>query len=172
MPGRRLVSDQDQYEDAPPLWSGTCDSCATEWRVPDDVLRERYPDNDHQVHLDGAFVSECTECGGRVVIERSSVKVVPFAAMHVLPPESGCSECGREHDEGLPHDLQSMVYQYAFRNRTAREGDERWPTWLDAMAHCTPATRGLWISAMREHGIQLDVPEDFDVTWPDPEADT
>jgi hypothetical protein len=57
-----------------------------------------------------------------------------------------CPECGVEHDAMAPHNQQSLAYQYKFFDQYGR-----WPTWEDAIAHCTPevqeATREILINA-------------------------
>ena len=69
-----------------------------------------------------------------------------------------CQECGVDHPHDQPHNQQSLYYQMAFH---ATHG--RWPTWSDAMAHCSLEVRAGWrgalIEQMRQHG--LPVPEDL-----------
>lgn len=49
---------------------------------------------------------------------------------------------------------QSLYYQLHFH---AERG--RWPTWSDAMAHCTPETKRTWrvylVQVMRARGIEV-----------------
>jgi hypothetical protein len=40
-----------------------------------------------------------------------------------------------------------MYYQMAFQQQHGR-----WPTWADAMAHCTPEMQSAWIEALRGAG--------------------
>lgn len=72
-------------------------------------------------------------------------KTVPFNILP--PPASACQTCGREHDPALPHDAQRLYYQYAFY---AEHG--RWPTWRDAVAHCSEDIRSQWEKHLREAG--------------------
>jgi hypothetical protein len=62
------------------------------------------------------------------------------------------------HDPAEPHNQQSLYYQMAFRQQHGR-----WPTWTDAMSHCTPEVQAIWREGlreqMREHG--LPVPADL-----------
>lgn len=143
-------------------WNGTCRHCSTEWEILDEVLREYFP----SIPADArALIADCS-CGKDVDLDALTVKTFGFGAWDVLPPESGCPECGTEHPVELPHDLESLVYQYSFRNREARAGrEERWPTWIDAMAHCTEQMREDWIAKMAELGFHLN--EDGTITEPD-----
>lgn len=89
---------------------------------------------------------------GEVIEERQNV-------MQMLPaPPGTCAECAVKHDHDQPHNKQSLFYQYRFRSTHGR-----WPTWSDAMAHCTPEMQAEW----REHLIRvmkknkMPVPEDL-----------
>jgi hypothetical protein len=79
-------------------------------------------------------------------------------AMTILSPRSGCPECGTEHQHDQPHNQQSLVYQYRF---CATHG--RWPTWADAMAHCSDEVKVIWrqhlIEVMRARGMKI--PDDL-----------
>ena len=55
------------------------------------------------------------------------------------PPPGKCSVCAADHAPDQPHDAQSLYYQYAFY---ADHG--RWPTWADAISHCSPETQAMW----------------------------
>lgn len=61
-----------------------------------------------------------------------------------------CQECATDHDPGMPHNQQSLYYQYHFY---ALQG--RWPTWADAMAHCTEEVKDTWTQALRECGVEV-----------------
>lgn len=65
-------------------------------------------------------------------------------------PRGTCPECATAHDPELPHNRQSLTYQYKFYDRYGR-----WPTWLDAMAHCPDEIKQLWADALREHGVEI-----------------
>ena len=62
-------------------------------------------------------------------------------------PEGTCPECAVRHDPAQPHNRDSLVYQYKFYDRHGR-----WPTWEDAMAHCTDEIKEYWKQALRERG--------------------
>jgi hypothetical protein len=63
-----------------------------------------------------------------------------------------CPECGVAHDPRNPHNQQSLFYQYKFYNDTGR-----WPTWEDAMAHCSDTTKKLWAEQLKKHGIEVNL---------------
>lgn len=79
-------------------------------------------------------------------------------AMTILPPKSGCPECGTDHPHDQPHNRDSMVYQYQFYGTHGR-----WPTWSDAMAHCSDEVKAAWrpllIQKIKEYGMT--VPDDL-----------
>lgn len=61
-----------------------------------------------------------------------------------------CEQCAVFHDPTHPHNQESLYYQYHFR-----EQHGRWPSWKDAMAHCTPEMQEFWINALKEKGIEV-----------------
>ncbi len=68
----------------------------------------------------------------------------------MLPAAAGaCPVCARNpaHLEDQPHDAQSLFYQYAFYGEHGR-----WPTWKDALAHCSDEVKQQWETALREGG--------------------
>jgi hypothetical protein len=80
-------------------------------------------------------------------------------AMTMLPPPpSVCQECAVDHKPEYPHNQQSLAYQYYFY---ARHG--RWPTWTDAMAHCTDEEKAYWrkelVEEIKKNGMP--VPDDL-----------
>lgn len=66
-------------------------------------------------------------------------------------PEGTCPECAVKHDPSQPHNRDSLVYQYKFYDKHGR-----WPTWRDAMAHCSEEVKQLWTEALEERGVNLD----------------
>lgn len=50
------------------------------------------------------------------------------------------------HEPELPHNQQSLYYQYYFY-----ADHNRWPTWADAVAHCTEAMKSFWKEKLAEH---------------------
>jgi len=61
-----------------------------------------------------------------------------------------CAECATVHTPEMPHNQQSLFWQYHFR-----ELNGRWPTWNDALAHCSPEMKAQWIAALAKHGITV-----------------
>ncbi len=76
-------------------------------------------------------------------------------AMTMLPPAPDvCQECATAHNHDEPHNQQSLYYQMHFQ---ARHG--RWPTWTDALAHCSDDVKQHWrqelVKLMREKGLEI-----------------
>lgn len=68
--------------------------------------------------------------------------------VNLLPPSSdGCPICATKHPTEMPHNAQSLYYQYRFY---AVRG--RWPTWADATAHCANDVREFWERELRTLG--------------------
>jgi hypothetical protein len=72
--------------------------------------------------------------------------------MTMLPAKAGtCPDCATVHEPGQPHNQQSLFYQMRFHGLNGR-----WPTWEDAMRHCSPEVRAMWIEGLAEHGVIVD----------------
>ena len=72
-----------------------------------------------------------------------------FVMLGKTPPGT-CPECAVKHDPSQPHNLQSLAYQYHFYDEHGR-----WPTWFDAMAHCSDSVKEFWVTALRERGVEI-----------------
>ncbi len=70
--------------------------------------------------------------------------------MLVPPAPDVCQECAEKHDPAQPHNKASLYYQYSFY---AKHG--RFPTWADAMAHCSEEIQQAWKAELKEHGIEV-----------------
>lgn len=69
----------------------------------------------------------------------------------LLPPKPDvCQCCAVDHPPDMPHNQQSLYWQYWFYGTNGR-----WPTWNDAMAHCTPEMQDKWRITLKEHGVDL-----------------
>lgn len=69
----------------------------------------------------------------------------------LLPPAADkCQQCAVKHSPEQPHDGNSMFYQYYFRKQ-----HDRWPTWKDAMEHCSPEMRKFWEEKLRHYGVNI-----------------
>jgi hypothetical protein len=67
--------------------------------------------------------------------------------------EGQCHECAVVHDLDMPHNQQSIFWQYNFREKHGR-----WPTWADAMAHCTPEMQQRWVAELAKLNIVVALP--------------
>lgn len=68
-------------------------------------------------------------------------------------PPGVCSECWKDHEPEQPHNQQSLQYQYRFYAE-----HDRWPSWADAMAHCSPKIQQYWREALERRGVDVDGP--------------
>jgi len=69
--------------------------------------------------------------------------------MQLLPPPRGtCPICATAHAPDQPHNAQSMYYLYRFYGVRGR-----WPTWADALAHCTAEVKANWERQLRARGL-------------------
>jgi len=76
--------------------------------------------------------------------EPTVIKVVTMNEMTLLPPRKDlCQECSVKHDPTLPHNKDSLYYQFKFNKE-----HDRAPTWDDAMAHCTEEVKETWRVAL------------------------
>jgi hypothetical protein len=67
----------------------------------------------------------------------------------LLPPAPDvCQECATKHEPEEPHNAQSLYYQYSFK---AEHG--RWPTWKDAIAHCSEEVKEAWTKELKARGV-------------------
>jgi hypothetical protein len=86
------------------------------------------------------------------------MKIKKNAAMLMPCAPDVCQECATDHPHENPHNQQSLHYQYSFY---ATHG--RWPTWTDAMQHCTDEMKAAWreqlVALMKEKGMKI--PEDL-----------
>lgn len=79
------------------------------------------------------------------------MSLVQVGAFQMLPPAPDvCQQCAVKHEEEMPHNQQSLYWQYWFY---AKNG--RWPTWADAMGHCSEEMKTKWIAALAEHGVKV-----------------
>lgn len=75
-------------------------------------------------------------------------------AIAILPPKPGaCKYCGDVHLPDEPHNRDSIIFQHHFR-----KSHGRYPTWYDAMRHCSPETREKAIKALSKRGIMVEEP--------------
>lgn len=67
------------------------------------------------------------------------------------PPADKCQQCAVGHVPEDAHDAQSMYYQYWFKKE-----HKRWPTWKDAVAHCSPERKTFWAVELKKHGVDIE----------------
>lgn len=81
----------------------------------------------------------------------SKMKVVEksFVLMPCAPDV--CQECAVKHDPTFPHNAHSLHYQYKFH---AAYG--LWPTWGDAMAHCSEPMKDEWKRHLIARGVSTE----------------
>lgn len=65
-------------------------------------------------------------------------------------PPGACPECAVKHDPDQPHNCGSLAYQYKFYDQHGR-----WPTWADAMAHCSEGVKAFWTEQLRANGQEI-----------------
>jgi hypothetical protein len=102
-----------------------------------------------------------TKVGVRQTIDLDTGEVLDErrnSMMMLPPPEHVCQVCAVDHTHDQPHNQQSLHYQMYFH---ARHG--RWPTWTDAMSHCSDPVKKLWRRQLVKHmqANGLTVPEDL-----------
>lgn len=65
-------------------------------------------------------------------------------------PDGTCPVCAVKHDPKMPHNRDSLAYQYKFYDEYGR-----WPTWEDAMEHCSEEMKEMWRKALKEKGAKI-----------------
>ena len=68
------------------------------------------------------------------------------------PKEGACPVCGEIHGRGEPHNSNSRLYQHRFRKKHGR-----YPTWEDAMGHCSFTVKKRFCERLKRHGVEIDV---------------
>lgn len=66
------------------------------------------------------------------------------------PVHGTCPVCATVHDEAEPHDLSSLYYQNQFFKK-----NKRFPTWADALRHCSPITKAVWVEKLKKSGLSV-----------------
>jgi len=77
------------------------------------------------------------------VVESKKLALMPCA------PDV-CQECAVKHEPDQPHNAQSLYYQMKFHGENGR-----FPTWMDAIAHCPKEVQEAWKKELRKKGIEL-----------------
>lgn len=85
------------------------------------------------------------------IIHRKDRGMDSFEDIRVNAPGPGaCKICAAVHSPEQPHDRDSLYYQYRFRKR-----HRRFPTWDDAMAHCTDTVKAAYRVVLAKRGITI-----------------
>lgn len=81
-----------------------------------------------------------------------NIKVIDIAREGILLPcrPDVCQECAVKHDPKMPHNQESLYYQYKFYQQHGL-----WPTWEDALAHCPTEIQDMWKQALRKREIMI-----------------
>ena len=66
-------------------------------------------------------------------------------------PPGTCPLCAVNHPPEQPHNRDSLTYQYKFYDEHGR-----WPTWADAMEHCSDEVKAYWKEALEARGVEID----------------
>lgn len=66
-------------------------------------------------------------------------------------PPGTCPLCAVNHPPEQPHNRDSLTYQYKFYDEHGR-----WPTWVDAMEHCSDEVKAYWKEALEARGVEID----------------
>lgn len=91
------------------------------------------------------------------------VKVVDEMCVILFPPVPGaCQECAFAHDPEYPHNRDSLYYQMKFRKKNGR-----FPTWNDAMAHCSDSMKAESRDELARRGIDVEEPATDGQQWLD-----
>jgi hypothetical protein len=80
------------------------------------------------------------------IIPRKHNRLGGFDLLPAAPDT--CPECAVKHEPEEPHNQQSLFYKYKFFNEYGR-----WPTWEDAMSHCSVEMKALWIAELAKEGV-------------------
>lgn len=83
---------------------------------------------------------------------QNTITIQQAKKLQLLPAKSGkCPECATDHEPEMPHNQQSLYYQYSFYGKYGR-----WPTWKDAMGHCTEEMQAQWIEGLISMGVKVE----------------
>ncbi len=67
------------------------------------------------------------------------------------PMPGRCKVCATAHRPDEPHDRDSRYYQNRFFNK-----HKRFPTWQDAMSHCTEERKAAFLEELSRRGISAE----------------
>lgn len=67
------------------------------------------------------------------------------------PTSRTCRVCAVEHEPSEPHDRDSLYYQVRFWQK-----NKRFPTWDDAMSHCTEEVKACFRVELVRRGVLME----------------
>lgn len=70
----------------------------------------------------------------------------------ISPMPGACPICATRHHPEQPHDKDSLYYQNMFRKKY-----KRFPTWNDAMSHCSETVKIEFTKKLARRGIIIEV---------------
>lgn len=71
--------------------------------------------------------------------------------MTLMPAKPGlCPKCDRKHEDGWPHDRDSLLFQYTFYDEHGY-----FPSWADALEGCSEGVKAYWTEQLTACGIDL-----------------
>jgi len=81
----------------------------------------------------------------------SAIQSITLLTLSLLLLQPGtCQECACVHEPDEPHNKQSLYYNIMFYDK-----HNRYPTWADAMDHCSPGVRSAWSKELEKFGIMV-----------------
>lgn len=134
--------------------TSNCSHCGALLLIDDNVVypfHEKLHKDDPRWPADGTGTGFITIEDGLVVLEEDMPLIPIEGGLRMLPcAPDVCQECAVDHTPDQPHNQQSLYYQYHFY-----AANHRWPTWADAMAHCSDETKRQWIEQLAKKGITV-----------------
>lgn len=109
-----------------------------------------------ETDVTSAELGRCKHCGVNMQPPKipEGVKVTNLVLEGTLlpPPAHLCQKCAVDHTPDLPHNQQSMFWKYWFY----KDSGGQWPSWRDAMAHCSEEMKQHWVTHLEARGIDID----------------
>ncbi len=85
------------------------------------------------------------------IVRPTTVKSEAGTMMLLPPAPDKCQECATDHKSDQPCNAQSLFYQMNFKMKNGR-----YPTWIDAMSHCTDDVKKQWKGLLLSYGVNVD----------------
>lgn len=78
-----------------------------------------------------------------------------FTLFKPTPAPGQCPECAVVHPKESPHYAYGLFYQMRFK-----EEHGRWPSWIDAMAHCSEEIKKAFSAGLKKAGVDVNQPNE------------